>query len=61
MVLAHQFGNIGNGAAHRDALHAQTFFGQVVVHQADRVAEALVLVFAKVDGPGAGIARTYDQ
>ena len=61
VVLAHQLGNIGNRTPHRHTLHAQVFFGQVVVHYADRVAEALVLVLAQVDSPGTGVARTDDE
>ena len=61
MVLAHQFRYVGDGAAHRHALHAQVFFGQVVVHHADGVAKALVFVFAQVDRPGAGVAGADDE
>ena len=61
MVLAHQFRDIRNGAAHRHALHAQAFFCQVVIHDHDRVAKAGVFAFAQVDRPGTGVASADDQ
>ena len=61
MIFAHKLRYVRDRAAHGHALHAQTLFGQVIVHQADRVAEALVLVFAEVDRPCTGIASANDQ
>ena len=61
MIFAHKLRYVGDRAAHGHALHAQTLFGQVIVHHADRVAEALVLVFAEVDRPCTGVARANDQ
>ena len=61
MVLAHQFRDIRNGAAHRHALHAQAFFCQVVIHDHDRVAKAGVFAFAQIDRPGTGVASADDQ
>ena len=61
MIFAHKFRYVRDRAAHGHALHAQTLFGQVIVHQADRVAEALVFVFAEVDRPCTGIASADDQ
>ena len=61
MVLAHQLRNVRDGAAHRHALHAQTLFGQIIVNDADRLAEGLVFAFAQGDCPRAGIARTHDE
>ena len=61
MVLAHQFGNIRDGSAHRHALHTQVLLGQVVVHDDHRVAEGRVFGLAQVDCPGARVARAHDQ
>ena len=61
MIFAHKLRYVRDRAAHWHALHAQTLFGQVIVHQADRVAEALVFVFAEVDRPCTGIASADDQ
>ena len=61
MVLAHQLGNVRDGAAHRHALHAQVFLGQVIVHDAHRAAKALVFALAQVDRPRARIAGAHDE
>ena len=61
MIFAHQLRYVGDRAAHRYALHAQAFFGQVVVNDADRVAEALIFRLAEVDGPRTGVAGTDNE
>ena len=61
VVLAHQLRDVRNGAAHRHALHAEVFLGQVIVHDAHRAAKALVFAFAQVDCPRTRIAGAHDE
>ena len=61
MIFAHQLRYVGDCAAHRYALHTQALFGQVVVNDADRVAEALIFRLAEVDGPRTGVAGADNE
>ena len=61
MVLAHQFRDVRDGAAHRHALDPQVFLGQVIIHDDHRVTKAAVFVFAQIDRPGTRIAGAHNE
>ena len=58
-VTGGQFGNILNGAAHRDILDAKPLFAGRIVHQENRPAHAPRIAVADVHRIGAGFSRAH--
>ena len=61
VVFAHQIRNVRDDAPDGHALNTQAVFGEVIVHQTDRIAEGAVFILAEVHRPSRRVACAHNE